>query len=180
MNNILRLTNSVINMEPQKAIKKITLEIIQELRLPVKLTYPVIYAKVQMAMGVGYNLGRDTTKRSKPVVRMDDNKRFIQTYISLAAAARDVGLANYSSITKAINRKGKSAGYYWKLLNPNDHYVYKRVTNGTKNISKTQDCPDGGRRTTNQGQPPETGRRRIKECNPGREGSLSPALGDRF
>jgi len=110
---------------PQRAARKITEDIIKHFRLPKKLCYPMMSTFVWMAIGVGYNIGRDQTKRSKPVVSLDDNGRIVNVYISLASAARDVGLKTYSPITNAIARNGKSAGYYWKLQNPNDHYVYK-------------------------------------------------------
>lgn len=40
----------------------------------------------------------------------------IKVYPSLAKAAREVGLSSGSSIMKAIERNGKSAGFYWRIV----------------------------------------------------------------
>ena len=112
---------------PHRAARTITEDIIKHFLLPKKLCYPMLNTFVWMAIGVGYNIGRDTTKRSKPVASVDENGKIIKVYISIAAAARDVGLKTYVPITNAIRREGKSAGRYWKLQNPNDHYIYRKL-----------------------------------------------------
>ena len=117
--------NSIV--EPQRATKILTEEIIDQFRLPYQICYSFIHDRMERALGIGYNIGKDTTKRNKPVVSLDKNGRIVKPYISLAAAARDVDLKTYTNITRAIKTKKKAAGYYWKLANPDDHYIYRQI-----------------------------------------------------
>jgi len=78
-----------------------------------------------MALAIGFDLGRDTTTRSKPVTSLDKNGKILKPYPSMAAAARDVGV-DLRNISDAIKHKHRSGGYYWKLVNPNDHYIYRK------------------------------------------------------
>lgn len=40
----------------------------------------------------------------------------VKVYPSLSLAAKEVGLSSSSSITRAIERKGKAKGYYWQVI----------------------------------------------------------------
>lgn len=56
-------------------------------------------------------------KRGKMVRQIDPNTLLtIGVYTSLAAAAKAVGLASVTSITRAIKRNGKAKGFYWKII----------------------------------------------------------------
>ena len=113
-------------MDSNKAAKKVVDEMMGYFQMKEDCREPLtVYAG--MLVGVGYDIGRSTKTRSKPVVCLDDNNKIIKTYISIADAARGMGLANYTPITKAIKRKGKSCGYHWRYANPNDYYVYRKI-----------------------------------------------------
>lgn len=56
-------------------------------------------------------------KKGIKVCQIDPLNYFtVAVYNSLSAAARAVGLASSSSIKRAIERKGKAKGYYWKIV----------------------------------------------------------------
>jgi len=112
-------------MEPHKAARKITEEIIGYFNLPRKMCYGPINTWIHMAIGIGFDLGRDTTTRSKPVAKLDNNGRVHTVYPSMAAAARDHDVA-LQNISSAIKHKRRSGGSYWKLVDPNDHYIYRK------------------------------------------------------
>ena len=112
-------------MEVHKAARKITEEILNDFRLPRKLCYGPMNAWVWRAISVGIDIGKNMTKRSKPVASLDKNGKIVKTYTSMAAAARDVGLATYTNITRSIKTGQKAAGYRWRLIDPNDHYIYR-------------------------------------------------------
>jgi len=112
-------------MEVHKAARKITEEIIEDFRLPRHLCYGKINTWIWRAIAVGIDIGKNMTKRSKPVVSLDKNERIVKVYISMAAAARDVGLATYTNITRSIKTGQKAGGYRWRLIDPNDHYIYR-------------------------------------------------------
>ncbi len=114
-------------MEPRKAARKLTDEIIKEFRLPRTVCYPFINTIIQRGIGVGFDLGRRSTVKSKPVASLDKNGRIVKTYISMAEAARGIGATQYSGISRAIRTGVKSGGYHWKLVDPNDHYVYRKI-----------------------------------------------------
>ncbi len=111
-------------MEPRKAARKLSLELIQELRLPVKLYYPIVNTYIQRGIGVGFNLGRSQSSKHIPVVKLDKNGRIHTVYDSMAMAARANNVA-VQNISIAIKKGKKSAGFNWKLMDPNDHYVYR-------------------------------------------------------
>ena len=113
-------------MDSNKAIKKIVDEMLEYFGLEERAGKP-LHVFAGRLLAVGYDIGRSTKTRSKPVLCYDDNDKIIKTYISMAEAAKDMGLANYSSISNAIKRKGKSCGYRWRLVNPNDHYTYRQI-----------------------------------------------------
>ena len=112
-------------MTPNQAAKKLTQEIIDELMLPRTTSFIPIYNKMIMMGGVGFDLGRNVTTRSKPVVKLDKNGKVHTVYPSMADAARknNVGLAN---ISRAVTKDKTSAGFRWRLVDSNDHYVYRK------------------------------------------------------
>jgi len=111
-------------MESRKAARKLTDEIINEFRLPRTLCYPFINEHILMGIAVGFDLGRSQSSKHKPVVKLDANGKIHTVYDSMAMAARANNVA-VQNISVAIKKGKKSAGFNWKLQNPDDHYLYR-------------------------------------------------------
>lgn len=79
-------------------------------------------------------------KEGKKVCQIDPlTYNIINVYPSLSSAAKAVGLSNSSSISRAIERNGKSKGYYWRII---EGSTTKCLENPTKTARDTTDGED--------------------------------------
>lgn len=62
------------------------------------------------------NLNKQQRKGKKVCQICPITYETVAVYSSLASAARSVGLSSGSAIGRAISRNGKSAGYYWRII----------------------------------------------------------------
>ena len=114
-------------MEMSKVLDKLTREIIDHFRMPVKLCTPFIRRCIQMAYAIGFDAGRSTINKGKPVACLNEFGTVVKTYPTLSQAARDVRV-DKTNISKAIHgKKPRCAGYYWKFLDSEDYDTYRKT-----------------------------------------------------
>ena len=113
-------------MNPNKAVKRLTEEVIEELNLPYQLSYNVINIRLKWALGIGFDIGRQSRSKSKLIASLDSNNRIINVYPSLRAAARTMDAAS-ANISRAIYKKKTCAGLKWKFVNPDDYFTYRKI-----------------------------------------------------
>jgi hypothetical protein len=111
---------------PERAIRELTKEIIDEFMLPETTCANFIAERMSWALAIGFDLGRSQSSKHKPIARLDENGRIDKVYGNMHAAARDNRVA-VQNISRAVNKNKTSAGYHWKLVDPNDHYVYRKI-----------------------------------------------------
>lgn len=115
-------------MDPNKAARKLTEEIIDELLLPRTTSYAPINIRIHMAIGVGFDLGRNMTSGSKPVAKLDENGRLIEVYPSMTAAARDTGISTSAISRYCLGvRTSPYKGFRWKYTDPNNYYKKRKL-----------------------------------------------------
>ena len=114
-------------MEPSKAARELTREIIDYYRLPERICFDFIHQRIQWAMAIGFDLHRATLNRGKMVVQMDMRGKTLRVFSTALAADRATN-TNQRSISKVCRGKQKSAGgYTWRFLDPNDYYRHLKI-----------------------------------------------------
>ncbi len=120
-------------MTPQKAAAQLTDQIIKEFYLSTTLCYDFINSRIHMAISIGYDLGRTTSRKTKPVIQMNLQGKIINAYmtIRLAAGATDVGVTDISKV--CMGKRKTAGGYKWKYADPDDYYKKRRIATLVKN-----------------------------------------------
>jgi len=101
-------------MDQDKTCEKLTGEIITELRLPVKLYWPVIFQKFQMAYAVGFNEGRVNHHQCREIIQMDKFGKVLKTWKSIQSARRGLGTNHADIIGCLKGRRHTAGGYKWR------------------------------------------------------------------
>lgn len=79
-------------------------------------------------------------KKGKKVCQIEPlDYSVVAVYNSLSAAARAVGLSSASSISRAIERKGKAKGYYWKIVEGSTTMIPENPTGTVRDTLKGED-----------------------------------------
>ncbi|MHA1968099.1 MAG: hypothetical protein ACW964_09880 [Candidatus Hodarchaeales archaeon] len=109
-------------MNPNRATRILAEEIINQFNMPYLQSYEFIRYRIKWAMGIGYDMGRQTCNTGKMVVQMFSNGKIKEIYITGLEAGRKTGI-DQRSISKCCRGKYKTAGgYRWKFLDPQDFY----------------------------------------------------------
>ena len=103
-------------MDQDKTCEKLTGEIITELRLPVKLYWPLIFQKFQMAFAVGFNEGLRYYTHPRKVIQLTNEGKAIKVWNSIAAAEKALNISpgDISSCAKNKPYRNTAGGYKWK------------------------------------------------------------------
>ncbi len=111
-------------MEPTKAAKKLTYEIIDYYRLPEQVCFDFIFQRMQWAVAIGYELRQSTMNKGKMVVQMTMTGKTLRVFATGMNASRALNIS-VGSISDACHGKQKSVkGYKFRFLDPNDYYTY--------------------------------------------------------
>lgn len=111
-------------MEPTKAAKKLTHEIIDYYRLPEQICFDFIFQRMQWAMAIGYELGRSSLQNGKMIVQMTMQGKTLRVFASGKDASKALDISP-GKISEACRGNRKSVkGYTFRFLNPNDYYTY--------------------------------------------------------
>ena len=120
-------------MNPFRAQRVLTKEIIDELNLPEDLFYKFIHLRIKMAMGIGFDMGRKSHNKGKMVVQMFSNGKIRNIYTSGKEAGGITGIKRQAISACCRGRQITAGGYRWKFMDPNDFYVRMSVKEKNKN-----------------------------------------------
>jgi len=111
-------------MEPSKAARELTREIIDYYRLPEQICFDFIHQRIQWAMAIGFDLHRATLNKGKMVVQMNMHGRTLRVFVTGKDASKALDIPP-SHISEVCRGERKSAGgYTWRFLDPNEYYNY--------------------------------------------------------
>lgn len=111
-------------MDPTKATKGLTKEIIDYFRMPEQICFDFIHDRFEWALAIGYEIGRAQNQSvfKKPVVQMDRAGIILNIYPSMRDAAKKADV-RISAISEVCREKRKTAGgFKWEFLNSKDFY----------------------------------------------------------
>ena len=111
-------------MEPTKATKQVTYEIIDYFRLPEQICFAFIQQRMLWMIAIGFELGRSSIQEGKMVVQMNMQGKTLRVFATGKDASKALDIRP-SGISQACRGKRKSAGgYTWRFLDPNEYYNY--------------------------------------------------------
>ena len=109
-------------MNPDKATRRLTMEIIEHFNLPYQQTYEYIRDRMKWSMGIGYDMGRRSHNPGKMVVQKFSNGKVRNIFPSMQDATAETGV-HWKNISAVCRGKRKTAGgYQWEFLDPQDFY----------------------------------------------------------
>jgi len=111
-------------MEPTKAAKKLTYEIIDYYRLPETICFDFIFQRMQWAMAIGYELGRSSLWGGKMVVQMTMTGKTLRVFATGMDASKALNISVGSISDVCRGKKESVKGYTFRFLNPNDYYTH--------------------------------------------------------
>ena len=111
-------------MEPTKAAKKLTYEIIDYYRLPEQICFDFIFQRVQWAVAIGYELGRSSIQQGKMVVQMTMVGKTLRVFTSGKDASKALDISPGKISEACRGRKESVKGYKFRFLDPNEYYTY--------------------------------------------------------
>lgn len=111
-------------MEPTKATKKLTYEIIDYYQLPEQICFDFIFQRMQWAVAIGFDLHRATLNKGKMVVQMTMSGKTLRVFATGqdASKALDISSGKISDVCRG--KKESVKGYKFRFLDPNEYYNY--------------------------------------------------------